>query len=73
MDSGKRKTDKYSLKDPKIDELMSLIPEIESSIDFRKKYGSIASLVKLMMKDGILSTLVKFYNPVYQCFTFPEN
>ena len=60
MDSGKRKTGKYSFKDPKIDELMSLIPEIECSADFRRKYGSIISLTKLRMKEGILPTLVQF-------------
>ena len=32
--------------------------EIESSIDFWKKYGPIVSLMKLGMKEGILSTLV---------------
>ena len=39
MDSGKRKTQKYSFKDPKIYDLMSLIPEIESSTDFWRKCG----------------------------------
>ena len=57
MDSGKRKTGKYSFKDPKIDELISLIPEIECSADFQKKFGSIIPLMKLKMKEGILSTL----------------
>ena len=72
MNSGKRKIGKYCLKDPKIDELISLIPEIECSADFRKKYGSIISLMKLRMKEGILSTLVQFYDPMYYCFTFPD-
>ena len=72
MDSGKRKTEKYSFKDPKIDELVSLIPEIECSADFRKKYGSIIPLMKLKMKEGILSTLVQFYDSMYHCFTFPD-
>ena len=58
MDSGKRKIGKYSFKDPKIDELINLIPEIECSVDFRKKYGSIIPLMKLKMKEGIISTLV---------------
>ena len=70
MDSRKRKTQKYNFKDPKIDDLMSLIPEIESSTDFWNKYGSIMSLMKLRMKDGILSTLVQFYEPMYRYFTF---
>ena len=51
MDFGRRKTRKYSFKDPKIEELMSLIPEIESSTDFRKKYGAIVPLMKLKMKE----------------------
>ena len=72
MDFGKRKTKKYSFKYPKIDELMGLIPEIESSTYFQKKYGSIVSLMKLRMKEGIISTLVQFYDPLYQCFTFPD-
>ena len=70
MDSRKRKTGKYSFKDPKIDELVSLIPEVECSADFRKKYGSIIPLMKMKMKEGILSTLVQFYDPIYHCFTF---
>ena len=65
MDSGKRKTGKYSFKDPKIDKLISLIPEIECSADFRRKYGSIVPLMKLRMNGGILSTLVQFYDPMY--------
>ena len=65
MDSGNRKTGKYSFIDPKIDELISLYPEIECSADFRKKYGSIIPLMKQRMKEGILSTLVQFYDPTY--------
>ena len=72
MDFGKRKTRKYNFKDPKIEELMSLIPEIESSTDFQKKYGAIVPLMKLKMKDCILSTLVQFYDLLCRCFTFPD-
>ena len=72
MDFGKRKTKKYNFKDPNIDELMSLILEIESSTNFWRKYGSIISLMKLRMKEGILSTLIQFYDPMYHCFTFPD-
>ena len=59
MDSEKRKTRKYSFKDPKIEELVNLIIEIESSTDFWKKYGAIVPIMKLNMKEGILSTLVQ--------------
>ena len=30
------------------------------------------SLMKLRTKEGILSTLVQFYDPLYLCFTFPD-
>ena len=72
MDSGNRKTGKYSFKDPMIDELISLIPKIECSADFRKKFRSIIPLMKLKMKWGILSIMVQFYDPMYHCFTFPD-
>ena len=72
MDSGKGKTKKYSFKDPKIDELMSMIPEIECHADFRKKYGSLIPLMKLKKKEGIISTLVQFFDPLHHCFTFPD-
>ena len=72
MDSGKIKTQKYIFKDPKIEELKSLISEIESPTYFRKKYGAIAPLMNLKMKNGIISTLVHFYDSLYQCFTFSD-
>ena len=72
MDYGKRKTGKYIFKDLKIDELISLIPEIECPADFQKKYGSIIPLMKLRMNEGILSTLVQFYDSVYHFYSFPD-
>src|ERR1044072_7454042 len=72
MNYGQRRTRKYSFKEPKIEELMSLIDEIESPEDFRKKYGTIIPLMKTKMRDGFLFTLVQFYDPLYHCFTFPD-
>ena len=72
IDSGKRNTGKYSFKDPKIDELISLITDIEYYANCWKKYGSIIPLMKLKIKEGILSTLVQFYDMMYHCFTFPD-
>ena len=28
--------------------------------------------MKCKMKEGILTTLVQFYDPLYRCFTFPD-
>ena len=72
MDFGRRNTQKYSFKDPKIEEMMSLILEIGSSTDFQKKYGVVVPLMKLRMKEGGLSTVVQFYDMLCWCFTFPD-
>ena len=52
--------------------MKSLIFEIESLTDFQKKYGAIVSLMKLKMKEVILTTLVQFHDLLYWCFTFPD-
>ena len=51
---------------------MSLVDKIESLEDFWKKYGTIIPLMKMKMKDGLLFTLVQFYDSLYHCFTFPD-
>src|ERR1044072_4761150 len=72
MDYGQRRSQKYSFKEPKIEGLTSLIDEFKSPENFWKKYGTILSLMKLKMKDGLLYTLVQFYDPLYHFFTFPD-
>ena len=72
MDFGKRNTRSYSFKELEIEELKSLIPKIENATEFRKKYGSIIPLMKCKMKEGILSTLVQLYDPLYRCFIFSD-
>ena len=72
MEFGRRNTRSFSFKESEIEELKSLIPKIENPADFQKKYGSIISLMKRKMKEGILNTLVQFYDPLYRCFTFPD-
>ena len=44
-----------------------LVPDPEA---FRAKYGRLLSLLKIDMVEGVLATLVQFYDPVYHCFTF---
>ena len=65
MDFGRRNTRSYSFKEPQIEELKSLIPKIENPMEFKNKYRSIIPLMKINMKEGILSTLVQFYDPLY--------
>lgn len=72
MDFGQRSVKKYSLINPKLDELRKLISSITDPIGFTDRYGALMSLLTVRMEEGLLHTLVQFYNPVYHCFTFPD-
>ena len=39
---------------------------------FRAKYGGLLSLLKIDIVEGVLATLVQFFDPVYHCFIFPD-
>ena len=70
MDFGRRKTQKYTFKSPKLDELRKLVSLVVDPEKFKSKYGDLLYLLRINMKDGILATLVQFYDPLYHCFTF---
>ena len=72
MDFGRRKTQKYTFKSPKLDELRKLVSLVVDPEKFKSKYGDLLCLLRTNMKDGILATLVQFYDPLYHCFTFPD-
>lgn len=72
MDFGRKKTQKYTFKSPKLEDLRRLGSLVVDTEAFSKRYGHLLSLLKINMADGLLSTLIQFYDPVYHCFTFPD-
>ena len=72
MDFGRRQTQKYTFKSPELEDLRKLGDLIINPDAFEEKYGKLLSLLKTGMTEGILSTLVQFYDPIYHCFTFPD-
>ncbi|XP_058768444.1 uncharacterized protein LOC131642187 [Vicia villosa] len=69
-----RKT-KYTFKSLKVEELRklgSLGSMIVNQDKFCNKYGRLLNLLETNMKEGILSTLIQFYDPLYHCFIFPD-
>ncbi|XP_050878480.1 uncharacterized protein LOC127082285 [Lathyrus oleraceus] len=72
MDFGRKKTQKYTFKSPKLEDLRTLGSLVVDTKAFSKRYGHFLSLLRINMEDGVLSTLIQFYDPVYHCFTFPE-
>ena len=43
-----------------------------SPSDFRHRHGRLLDLLKVKVEEGILETLVQFYDSVCHCFTFPD-
>ncbi|XP_006593206.1 uncharacterized protein [Glycine max] len=72
MNFTKRNTQKYNFKDPDLTNLRKLGSLVVSPDDFRKRYGNLLSILKTNVEEGILNTLVQFYDPLYHCFTFPD-
>ncbi|XP_058758210.1 uncharacterized protein LOC131631433 [Vicia villosa] len=72
MGTERRKTKRYTFKSPKIEELRKLGSLIANQESFCDKYGKFLYLLKTKIKEGILSTLVQSYDPLYHCSTFPN-
>ncbi|XP_050895598.1 uncharacterized protein LOC127102242 [Lathyrus oleraceus] len=72
MDFGRRRTEKYTFKSPKIKDLRELGDLVADPIGFKDRYGILMSLLKNNMTNGILATLVQFHGQLYHCFTFPD-
>ncbi|XP_050909754.1 uncharacterized protein LOC127123593 [Lathyrus oleraceus] len=72
MELGRRNTKKYTFKCPDLTELKKLGSMIVSPKDFRAQYGRLMGIMKTKVEDGVLNTLVQFYDPLYHCFTYPD-
>ncbi|KAI5396414.1 hypothetical protein KIW84_062578 [Lathyrus oleraceus] len=72
MDIGRRNTRKYSFRCPDLMELRKLAYFVDDPKGFRDHFGRLLSMLSTNVEDGLLCTLVQFYDPVYRCFTFPN-
>jgi hypothetical protein len=69
---GRRNANKYTFKSLDLTELKNLGSMIVSPEGFRAQYGRLMGILKTKVGDGVLNTLVQFYDPLYHCFTFPD-
>src|SRR4051812_18879151 len=72
MDYGRKRARKYTFKIPQVEELGKLGKLVVNPQAFKEKYGKLLPLLNINIVDGILPTLVQFYDPTYHCFTFPD-
>src|SRR4030043_1013676 len=72
MNFTKRSIKKYSFKSPDLSRLRELGSKVTDQVGFRNRHGNLLSILKIDVEEGILETLVQFYDPTYHCFTFPD-
>ncbi|XP_050919583.1 uncharacterized protein LOC127137141 [Lathyrus oleraceus] len=53
-------------------ELRKLASFVDDPKGFRDHFGRLLSILSTDVEDGLLCTLVQFYDLVYHCFTFPD-
>ncbi|XP_050889324.1 uncharacterized protein LOC127094544 [Lathyrus oleraceus] len=68
----RRRTQKYTFKSQKLEDVRELGSLVVNPEDLKGKYGRLIPLLKTNMVEGILATLVQFYDPLYRCLTFPD-
>ncbi|XP_058784460.1 uncharacterized protein LOC131659267 [Vicia villosa] len=69
MEPERRKTKKYTFKSLEVEELRKLGSLIVDQDKICRKYGRLLYLLRTKMEEGILSTLIHFYDSLYHCFT----
>ena len=72
MDYGIRNSKKYSFRCPDLKELGKLSSFVLDPLDFKQRHRKLLYVLSADVVEGLLSVLVKFYDPLYCCFTFPD-
>ncbi|XP_058758408.1 uncharacterized protein LOC131631654 [Vicia villosa] len=70
MEPGRRFTHKYSFLEPKLEELRKLSTLVMDGDGVAKRHGRVLYILSTKVVEGLLNTLVQFYDMVYRCFTF---
>ena len=72
MEGAIRRTRRYEFKKPDLESLRKLADMLKNPGHFRKRYGYLLNILRTNVDEGLLNTLVQFYDPLYHCFTFPD-
>lgn len=67
-----RKTHRYEFKKPDLESLRKLARRLEDPDHFRGRYGCLVDILMTKVDEGLLNTLVQFYDPICHGFTFPD-
>ncbi|KAI5397467.1 hypothetical protein KIW84_063331 [Lathyrus oleraceus] len=72
MERQKRHTKKYNFRQPDLKELRNLRSYVLDPLGFKARLGKLLPLLTTQVDEGLMGTLVQFYDTLYHCFTFPD-
>jgi len=72
MNPVTRSTRKYYFRKQDLSDFRKLGSLVTNHEEFNKCHGYLLSILKTNIEEGLLNTLVQFYDPAYHCFTFPD-
>jgi len=72
VDMETRSVKRYHFKSQNLDDLKKLALVVTDQTGFRNPHGRLLSILNTKFDEGVLKTLVQFYDPCYHCFTFPD-
>jgi len=70
IDMATRSIKRYSFKKQDLEGLRKLGTVITDPVGFQSRHGKLLNILNTKFDEGILKTLVQFYDPRYHCFTF---
>ena len=72
VDMDTRSVKRYHFKSQNLDDIKKLSMVVTDETGFRNLHGRLLGILNTKFDEGVLKTLVQFYNPRYHCFTFPD-
>ncbi|AES65812.1 hypothetical protein MTR_2g049380 [Medicago truncatula] len=72
MENAIRRTHRYEFKKPDLESLRNLGRMVKNPEHFRNRYGYLLNILRTNVDEGLINTLVQFYDPLYHCFTFSD-
>jgi hypothetical protein len=67
-----RRTHRYGFKELDLESLRKLARRLKDPYHFRREYGCLVDILMTKVDEGLLNTLIQFYDPMYHDFTFPD-
>ncbi|KAI5407860.1 hypothetical protein KIW84_053917 [Lathyrus oleraceus] len=72
MERQRRNKKKYNFRQPDLKELRNLTSYVLDPLGFKARFGKLLPLLTTQVDEGLMGTLVQFYDPLYHCFSFPD-